>query len=320
MVVHTSFLSWMDALASWRLYHYTLPLTTFGTQREGLILQTAFSHGGMGWGEIAPLPGWSKETLAEAKEQLLQVLHGKLRTSAFPSVAFGLECALTPYMPPTDRFPLWALLAGTPDAIHNKAKRAEQEGFGSIKIKVCNLSPSDAERIIRPLIDRFQLRVDVNRAWSFDEAVDFFSRVPEHAITCVEEPTYELDRLSAIPFPFALDESLHEIPFSKIPTFPRLTTLIIKPTISGGSYAFKMIKQLGKQIILTGAFESGIGTAQIAALAHRLNLIENPLGLDTYRFLQEDLLDPPLDFSKGSLELPLQFHLNFKHLIEVAHG
>ncbi len=320
MVVHTPFLPRMDAVASWRLYHYTLPLRTFAHQREGLLLQTTFEGNNQGWGEIAPLPGRSRETLVQAEEQLLQAIHGKLRSLPLPSVAFGLECALTPYSPPTHRFPLWALLAGTPDAITDKALRAEQEGFASLKIKVSNLSPSDAERIIRPLIGRFQLRIDVNRAWSVDEAVNFFSRFPEQAIACVEEPTYELDRLSTIPFPFALDESLPEIPFSKIATFPHLTTLIIKPTITGGSYALKIIEQIGKQIILTGAFESGIGTAQIAALAHRLNLIENPLGLDTYRFLQEDLLDSPLDFSKGSLELPSQLNLNGKHLIEVAHG
>ncbi|MGE0670500.1 MAG: o-succinylbenzoate synthase [Parachlamydiales bacterium] len=320
MVVHSPFLPRMDPLASWRLYSYKLQLTTFSDQREGLILQTTFSDNRIGWGEISPLPGRSKETLAEAKEQLLQALQGKLRSPPLPSVAFGLECALTPYKPPADRFPLWALLAGTPDAIQEKAKRAGQEGFRSLKIKVSNLSPSDAARVISPLIGKFQLRIDVNRAWSFDEAVAFFSRFPEHSIACVEEPTHELDRLSSIPFPFALDESITEIPFSQMTGFPQLTTLIIKPTITGGSYAFKIIEQLGKKIIFTGAFESGIGTVLIANFAHRLNMTTNPLGLDTYRFLKEDLLQSPLDFSQGTLQLPTQFHLKSDCLIEVAHG
>ncbi|MBS0652250.1 MAG: o-succinylbenzoate synthase [Verrucomicrobia bacterium] len=320
MAVHTPFLPRMDAVASWRLYHYTLPLSTFSDKREGLILQTTFADGACGWGEIAPLPERSKETLDEAKEQLLQALHGKLRSPPFPSVAFGLECALTPYKAPRVRFPLWALLAGTPKAIHEKAIRAELEGFRAIKIKVSNLSPSDAEQAIRPLIGKFQLRIDVNRAWSFDQAVEFFSQFPKSAIACIEEPTHELDRLHDFPFPFALDESLSEIPFSKIAAFPHLTTLIIKPTVTGGSYALKILEQLGKQIIFTGAFESGIGTAQIAIFAHRLNLMENPLGLDTYRFLKEDLLQSPLDFSQGTLQLPSQFNLNLQHLAEVAHG
>lgn len=320
MVVHTPFLPRMDAVASWRLYHYILPLSTFSDKREGLILQTTFADGSYGWGEIAPLPERSKETLTQAKEQLLQALQGKLCAPPFPSVAFGLECALTPYKPPRARFPLWALLAGTPDAIKEKASRAAQEGFRAIKVKVSNLSPSDAEQVIRPLIGKFQLRIDVNRAWNFDQAVEFFSQFPKSAIACVEEPTHDLDRLHDFPFPFALDESLPEIPFSKIAAFPHLTTLIIKPTITGGSYALKIIEQLGKQIIFTGAFESGIGTAQIAMLAHHLNIMENPLGLDTYRFLKEDILQSPLDFSYGTLQLPSQFNLNLQHLAEVAHG
>ena len=320
MVVHTPFLPRMDPLASWRLYSYKLQLTTFSDQREGLILQTAFSDNRIGWGEIAPLPGRSKETLAEAKEQLLQALRGKLLSPPLPSVAFGLECALTPYIPSAGSFPLWALLAGTPDAIQEKAKRAEQEGFRSLKIKVSNLNPSDAEQIIRPLIGKFQLRIDVNRAWSFDKAAAFFSRFPEHAIACVEEPTHELERLSDITFPFALDESLTEIPFAQMAGFPQLTTLIIKPTITGGSYALKIIEQLGKKIIFTGAFETGIGTALIANFAHRMNMATNPLGLDTYRFIKEDLLESPIDFSQGTLQLPTQFHLKSDCLTEIAHG
>lgn len=320
MAVHTPFLPRMDPLASWRLYHYTLGLSTFSDKREGLILHTTFSDNSSGWGEIAPLPGRSKETLAEAKEQLLQALHGKLRLPPLPSVAFGLECALTPYKPPADPFPLWALLAGTPDAIQEKAKRAEHERFGAIKVKVSNLSPSDAERVIEPLIGKFELRIDVNRAWSFNEAVALFSRLPVNAIACIEEPTHELARLSDFPFPFALDESLTELPFSKMVGFPQLTTLIIKPTITGGSYALKIIEQLGKKIIFTGAFESGIGTCLIANFAHRLNMTTSPLGLDTYRFLQDDLLCQPLDFTQGALKLPEQFQLKFQHLIEIAHG
>ena len=134
----------------------------------------------------------------------------------------------------------------------------------------------------------------------------------------MEEPTFELDRLDAFPFPFALDESLADIPLSQLTTFPQLTTLIIKPTVC--SYPLKIIEQLGKQIILTGAFESGIGTAQIATFAKRRNLTSNPLGLDTYRFLEEDVLHSRLDFSQGSLTLPNQFCLNPQYLTEVSHG
>ena len=288
MVVHTPFLCRMDPVASWRLYQYALPLNAFYEMREGFVLKVTFQDGSLGWGEVAPLPGRSRESLLEAKEQLLQALSGTLHSPPFPSVAFGLESALVPYTPPRKRFPLWALLGGTVEMIQEKAKRAEQEGFRAIKIKVSDLSQKEAESVITPLIGKFQLRIDVNRAWTFDEAVSFFSQFPESAISCIEEPTHELDQLHRFPFPFALDESLSDISFSQLSLFPHLTTLIIKPTVSGGTYALKILEQLGKKIIFTGAFESGIGTAQIAMLTHQLQLTDAPLGLDTYRFLKQD--------------------------------
>ena len=58
------------------LYRYQLPLTqplTFHdqtiTQREGLLL-----HWGSSWSEIAPLPGFSRETLAEAEQEAIAFL------------------------------------------------------------------------------------------------------------------------------------------------------------------------------------------------------------------------------------------------------
>lgn len=322
MVVYPSFLRRLDSVASWKLYRYTLPLITFGDLRHGLILHMIHSDGKEGWGEIAPLPGRSKETLEEATTQLLKTLAltGSPSPLLLPSVSFGLESALTPYQPPTTPFPLWALLAGTPDAMKEKAKRAEQEGFSSLKIKVSHLNDKQAYSLISSLIGTFRLRIDVNQAWEYDRTLRFFSQFPSSAIECIEEPTHELDRLADFPFPFALDESLPEIPLSQLTRLTHLTTLIIKPTVAGGSAAWHFLKQLGKKMIFTGAFESGIGTVQIANLVHQFNFNNTPLGLDTYRFLQEDLLTTPLDFSHGMLHLPSKIEINYNYLTEIAHG
>ena len=81
------------------LYRYQLPLThplTFHNQtieqREGLLL-----HWGSSWSEIAPLPGFSRETLAEAEQETIAFLsafkQGKTIPVTYPSVQFGLDCA-----------------------------------------------------------------------------------------------------------------------------------------------------------------------------------------------------------------------------------
>ena len=81
------------------LYRYQLPFTqplTFHGKvevaREGLLVRI-----GDGWGEIAPLPGFSRESLAEAQTEslacLAQLARGQTMAPRLPSVQFGLDCA-----------------------------------------------------------------------------------------------------------------------------------------------------------------------------------------------------------------------------------
>ena len=88
------------------LYRYQLPLThplTFHNQtiqqREGLLL-----HWGSSWSEIAPPPGFSRETLAEAEQETIAFL------TAFKQ---GKTIPVTYVKPETTDdiivvFPLWA--------------------------------------------------------------------------------------------------------------------------------------------------------------------------------------------------------------------
>jgi O-succinylbenzoate synthase len=320
MAVHTPFLRRLDPLAAWTVYRYALPLRAFSTQREGLIIHTILKDGREGWGEIAPFPGRSRETLDQACDQLLKILRGNCSSSLYPSVAFGIESALIPYDPPSAPFPLWALLSGSSDQIIEQAAQAKEEGFRHLKVKIGHLTPSEALRAVHPLVGHIILRLDVNKAWGFDEAVSFFSSFPPDAVAYIEEPTRELDQLHRFPFPFALDESIGELSYCQLVELPHLSTLIIKPSIQGGSYALSLLEQLGKSLLFTGTFESGIGTAQIALLAYRLRRLGIPLGLDTYRYLGNDILTSPLFLSQGSLYLPTTLQLNPHGLIEIAQS
>ena len=64
-------------LARFDLYRYRLPFTrplTLGSltldHREGLLLKLSGDDGSEGWGETAPLPGFSMESQDEAASQL----------------------------------------------------------------------------------------------------------------------------------------------------------------------------------------------------------------------------------------------------------
>ncbi len=104
-----------------RLYRYHLPLSeplqlkgTTLRHREGLLVELASDGGAVGWGEAAPLPGFSRENLDEAAEQLrdlaTRVIGSGVTVDALrpegsfageldllatsPSTRFGLELAL----------------------------------------------------------------------------------------------------------------------------------------------------------------------------------------------------------------------------------
>ncbi len=71
-----------------KLYRYTLPYDPPFPERSGFLL---FNQTTKMRGEIAPLPDRSRETLAHAQEQLLNVLKEKTSDSLFPSTALLQE-------------------------------------------------------------------------------------------------------------------------------------------------------------------------------------------------------------------------------------
>ncbi len=307
MAIHPPLLHRLDALT---LYTYALPLKN-GSMRQGLLLHNATTDS---WGEAAPLPGRSPETFDQAKQQLLSLFSGPPTRPLYASVRFCLEGARKPLSLPLS-VPIWALYDYAPFVLDH----ALSHSYTHVKIKVGSLSPPQAKAAIHQLSGAFHLRIDCNRAFSYPDALEIFSHFGNNGKPfCVEEPTWELDKLRHIPFPFALDETLEENPHFPLAQCPHLTTLILKPTLWGGTSGcapfVHFAHQLGKEIIFTGAYESGIGTLQIASLS------QSPVGIQTYAFLAQDLFDPPLDLSSPTFVLNSLPHIQ-RHLIqEIAHG
>jgi o-succinylbenzoate synthase len=295
---------WMDDLASWKLYRYDLPYTN--GQRSGLFVQLCNKLGKCGWGEIAPLPSLSYETLDQAHAQVKAALTTSLPT-LYPSVSFGLSSA---YFQLSDSqknssLPLSALLTGSSEEILSKAKKAAEQGFLSAKVKIAHLPTEEALFLLKTLKQILHLRIDLNRSWTLKKAEHFFSHFSPNDFDYIEEPLANWDELAHFPFPFALDESLREKPIEAFASFKQLKALVIKPTLLGSPDQWQPLlgfaKQRGIAIVLSGVYETGIGTAAIASLIVRLNLPPLPLGLDTYSHLGEDVLERRLDCSNGKI-------------------
>lgn len=298
----------------YKLYKYTLPFLPPFKERSGLVLHLI----DRGWGEIAPFPGRNRETLEQAQEQLIHALKdlGQRTEPLYPSVAFGLFSALN-HRSESRSVPLCALLVGSPDQILTKAHQAAREGFKCAKVKVSDFSVNDSINIIQQLSPLFSLRVDANRAFSFEEAVQIGAQCP--GIEYIEEPTHALDKLEEFPYPFALDESLLEL--AELPVNPQFTTIIFKPSMLGGweeclSYAIDH----RKKIVFSSLCETGIGIAGIASLSLSMPFATSALGVDTYRFLPQDILKERLDFQDGHLILPNTLAVDTHLLQEIARG
>lgn len=292
-----------------KLYAYTLPLATplrFAghalTERQGLLIKLE-QDGRVGWGDCAPLPGFSGETLAECTDALRALQAGEGEVASLPAAArFALDCArwqlerTTPLRLP----PSIPLLVGTPEAQLTQFDGLLQRP-GEVKLKLAR-APLEAEiALVYGLLERhpgLKLRVDANRGWDYQTASHFAASVPHSALRYVEEPCPDLNdslRLYAQHrLPLALDETTHA-PDYQYESLPGVRALVLKPTLIG---ALSRLQQLvetatldGVEVVLSSSFESPIGLAHLAHLANELTPASVP-GLDTLSALGADLIEP----------------------------
>ena len=330
-------------------FTYTLPLgapLSVGgrtlRERRGAVLRLEGAEGAVGWGEAAPLPGFSDESLTDAVDALreragslpgtsvprrIRALPSPGTTGDPPSVRFALDSALLELRAAAEdaavpsllgaegtTVALNALVGRAADDLTATGERLRREGYRAVKLKVGKAAPErDAARVRalrRGLGARTALRLDANRAWSFEEALSFAEALPGAAdVEYVEEPLADPERLGAFTdrtgLPVALDESTRERDPSTIPGALLLGGVVLKPTLLGGLRRAhrwaRWADRQGASVVLSGAYESGVGTRLLGALAAAWS--EAPVGLSTYTRLADDLLRPRLALEGPTFEV-----------------
>lgn len=308
-------------IQSLEIIPFQMQLTT-GQLREGIYIQMQDEFGNIGWGETAPLPKWSSDTLSECKQQLHEKIQEVTQIEwskenwitrlaglkLLPALTFGIESAVLSILDPLPKHHIKAsaLLMGTPEKILEQAQARQQEGYLSAKLKVSNLSTNDAAFVINHLKDKFRLRIDVNRAWKTHESLEFFKQYPLDTFDYVEEPFANPHDLHLFPHPLAVDESYpSDLSLEQLCQLPTLKAMIYKPTIQGGLIGCLPLNewaQRGITVVLSSCFESDLGLAHVASLAKRLALAA-PVGIGTYHFQNEHIIDPPLHFEGSNVTL-----------------
>ncbi len=317
-------------LETFRLFLFRIEFSSIGP-REGIVIYAETKEGKSGWAEASPLPGWSQETLSQTAKQLLDLKVPLLQcrsvyekdkilsqSSLYPSVDFGLDSLFSILQNESlpSPMPLAALLTGSFAEIQEQIPEIFKKKYRHVKLKISSLSNKEAHAVIEQLIGKVILRIDANQKWSLSEALSFCSKYPHDAFEYIEEPLCCLEEISQFPYPIALDETL------RCQSFPPLAyacAQVIKPMMLGGAKKIAPYAKSKIPAILSSSYESGIGIYHIARLADRLALPKMAIGLDTYRFLHQDLLLTPHMIDEGYIHAsPL--HVDLSTLREVADG
>lgn len=335
---------------SCRIFRYRLPLArplplAGGVVRErtGVLVRVEAS-GAWGWGDAAPLPGFSRESVDDAAAELAALARrlggagfdprgGDLESwlgreppeAASASVRFGLETALASLsrrirtgtdgeLPGFDgAVPVNGLLVGSREEVLRRAAQLGDAGCRAVKLKVGSRGAAeDAEltRAVRAALgEGVGLRLDANRSWSLEQAVAFGKAAGAAGVEYLEEPLRDPARLGeffdATGIPVGLDESLLELRPDDLEGRREVGAVVLKPTLLGGAarareWAARALA-LDVRPVASGCFESGVGTLAVAGFAWDSTGAAVPAGIDTYRWLDADVVRPRIRFRPDAL-------------------
>ncbi|MFH1688407.1 MAG: o-succinylbenzoate synthase [bacterium] len=318
-------------------------------RRCGAVVALVDDDGQYHAGEVSPLPGYCSESLEEVTAQLLRLKWSLVGTELpqsieelsgamaswlgsggyAPSVRFGVESAALGMLAaersmnlsrllcdqPVSSIAVNALLGLGSDDPTDQLRRRRDEGFRAYKLKVGRRTVREdiatVNRLLEVLRENESLRLDANRAWSFNDAVRFCQEVDLARIEYVEEPLVEstdpAGLVQACPaLPLALDETLRSIQPSDLPQFAGLRAIVLKPTVLGCERAMQFARvasRQGLQVVMSSTFETSLGLTAIAHLAAAAGSPPAVSGLDTVRWLAEDLTRESIRIKDGSINI-----------------
>lgn len=275
--------------------------------RDGLFVHLQLD-GREGWGEIAPLPGFSRESLEEA-ETAVRAWSGAWRNGeapllpGLPSVDFGISCALAELdgsLPEQADYRAAPLCTGDPDELFAALAAMPGEKVAKIKVGLYEaVRDGMVANLLLEAIPDLRLRLDANRAWTPLKAQQFAKYVNpawRDRIAFLEEPCKT--RADSLAFAretgiaIAWDESLREDDFIFVAE-PGVRAVVIKPTLTGCLMKVheqvKAAHALGLTAVISSSIESSLGLTQLARIAAQYTPDTVP-GLDTLSLMQAQLL------------------------------
>lgn len=298
----------------WTLHHraYRLPFrqtvrTAHGpwSEREGFLIRAERTVEGRlvaGWGEVAPIPWFGTENVAEAGRALAGLegcatdLEDALArvSSKCPSLRAGLAAAIGPGCVGSETatrggagaevvkfLPVAGLLPAGRAALDAVAPRLEL-GFRVFKWKVGVLPAADEWALLDDLLGRLpegaKLRLDANGAWDRRNAERWLERAAERPVEYVEQPVApdhreaeDLLRGLAEDYPvkLALDESVNSArEVERWLAADWRGVWVLKPALLGEpAPILAKLAKAGADIVFGSALETAVGARSALRLA-----------------------------------------------------
>lgn len=331
------------------LYHYRLPLAEplpVGgrtlTERRGLLLRVTDEGGGEGWGEAAPLPGFSPESLDEATDgaqrlraaltglhvpaaEVDAVLRAVPTNEGPPSVRFAAESAVVELVAARRGTSVTRVLGGTADTValnalittdadfEAAAEQVRRAGYRAVKLKVGRAAvEADAQRVRQlhaALGDAVALRLDANRRWTLPDAAKFAEILDDVPLAYVEEPLQDPTNLVSLVgktgLPVALDETTREWTPEEVPEALPVRAVVLKPTLLGGITETRRWAAWARHHNAAPVVSASYesGVGLRMLVALAGALSNGPVGLSTYPRLAADVLRPRLPLDGAAVDV-----------------
>jgi o-succinylbenzoate synthase len=299
---------------------YRLPLrqplrTAHGPwgEREGLLVRLEDETGRVGFGEIAPIPLFGTETMAEAGE-ICRKLGDKVTAATLEAVPARFACvrfalagawsevervdpnaldrkkrAGVSAFHPNARLPVTALLPAGREVLAALPAKLEA-GYLSFKWKVGVGAVDDELGIFDDLLAALpgyaKLRLDANGAWDRKAAAKWLARCAERPVEFVEQPVGPQDESTLLglaedyPVVLALDEAVTGLVAAQHwQDLGWRGVFVIKPALAGPlDELAAWIAKSKADVVLSSAIETAVGRAAILRMALAQSLTKRALG------------------------------------------
>lgn len=324
---------------------YVLSYNTF-KEFEPIVCEVILSNGNTGWGEGHISPGSSHETRNDGWQFINEIASNLVGLSpdqavfqvqdaknnlpvTKTSLTTAIEMAVRSETLLAHEKILFPLLtpfsANEPDAIIKEVEEHIRAGFKTFKIKVGKCVETDLSRLkeIQSAIKgRVSLRLDANRAYSLEQALNFVKKLDPHKIELFEQPcdasnwsaNANVAEISMVPI--MLDEpicSLADIERASHLKNVEYCKIKLKRfgSISRLKEGIDRISDCGMQAVLGDGLGGDLSCWMETCIANgRVSVAGEFNG-----FLKQSssLLSNPIQFREGSVEIPKNYWPDLDH-------